>query len=241
MSKIAIIGYGNVGYHFAKRLEIKNEVSIYSRTPDGTSTIDLKSLDPKEFDFVILATPDEAIAEVSSSLGRSNAIVVHTSGSRPMSDVANHKKHGVIYPLQTFSRSKEIDFKSFPIFIEGNDEAEREIYSFTSNFSNDVRLTTSGNRVKLHLAAVFACNFTNHMYHSAEKLLVPLNMTFQDLQHLTEETLKKALEMSPSHAQTGPAIRGDESTIQLHLSMMKDEKMKKIYELITEDIRNQSS
>jgi predicted short-subunit dehydrogenase-like oxidoreductase (DUF2520 family) len=238
MSKVAIIGYGNVGYHLAKRLETKNEVIIYSRTPDGTATQDLKDLDAEEFNFIILAIPDAAIAEVSSSIETSNAIVVHTSGSRPITDVANHTKHGVLYPLQTFSRRKEIDFASFPIFIEGNDEAEREIFSFVRSFSNDVRLTTSTNRAKLHLAAVFACNFTNHMYQTAEKLLEPLDMTFQDLQHLTEETLHKALELNPSKAQTGPAKRGDDSTLQLHLNMISDDRLKKIYELISEDIRN---
>lgn len=238
MSKIAIIGYGNVGYHLARRLEIKNEVVIYSRTPDGTTIHALKGLDPKEFDFIILATPDQAIANVSSTIATSDAIVVHTSGSRPISDVANHKKHGVLYPFQTFSRKKEIDFASFPIFIEGNDEAEREIFSFVRGFSNDVRLTTSTNRAKLHLAAVFACNFTNHMYQTAERLLETLDMTFQDLQHLTEETLQKALELNPSKAQTGPAKRGDDSTLQLHISMISDDRLRKIYELISEDIRN---
>lgn len=241
MSKVAIIGYGNVGYHLAQQLQKRHEVKIYVRNPDGAKTLDIQQLVPKEVDLIILATPDEAIEEVSSSIESSEAIVVHTSGSRPMSALDHHQRHGVIYPLQTFSRRKEIDFKTFPIFIEGNDGAEKYIYAFASSFSDDVRLTTSKNRAKLHLAAVFACNFTNHMYHAAEKLLEPLDMSFQDLQHLTEETLSKALEMNPSKAQTGPAIRGDVSTIQLHLSMMEDERLKKIYELITEDIRNQSS
>lgn len=241
MSKIAIIGYGNVGYHLAKRLEVRNEVKIYSRIPDGLKTLDLGELSPKEFDFIILATPDGVIAELSHSIDNSNAIVLHTSGSRPMTDVSNHKRHGVLYPLQTFSRRKEIDFNTFPIFIEGNDLAEKEIYSFAGSFSKDVRLTTSKNRAKLHLAAVFACNFTNHMYHIAEKLLDPLDMRFQDLNHLVEETLNKALDIDPSKAQTGPAKRSDQSTIDLHMSMLQDERLNKIYELITEDIRNASS
>lgn len=230
-----------MGYHLSQQLQKRHEVKIYARNPDGAKTFDIHELETNDLDFIILATPDEAIEKVASSIESSEAIIVHTSGSRPITTLKGHKRHGVIYPLQTFSRRKEIDFKTFPIFIEGNDEAEKHIYAFVSSFSNDVRLTTSKNRAKIHLAAVFACNFTNHMYHVAEKLLEPLNMSFQDFQHLTEETLSKALEINPSKAQTGPAIRGDQNTIELHLSMMEDGLLKKIYELITEDIRNQSS
>ncbi|MFK7953660.1 MAG: Rossmann-like and DUF2520 domain-containing protein [Ekhidna sp.] len=241
MSKVAIIGYGNVGYHLANHLQKKHDVTVYVRNSDGIKTFPVEELNPKEFNFIVLATPDSITEEISSSIEASNAIVVHTSGSKPMNSLVNHKRHGVIYPLQTFSRRKEIDFNTFPLFIEGNEEAEKDIYAFASSFSKDVRLMSSINRSKLHLAAVFACNFANHMYHMAEKLLDPINMKFQDLEHLTSETLEKALEMNPSRSQTGPAIRKDESTIQHHLTMMDEGLMKRIYELISEDIRKQSS
>ncbi|WP_462253027.1 Rossmann-like and DUF2520 domain-containing protein [Ekhidna sp.] len=239
MSKVAIIGYGNVGYHLANRISAKrHEVSIFSRTPIEDSVLSMDQLDPNDFDIIILSVPDDIIKEVSDQLAISEAIVLHTSGSNPIADLSKHAKHGVMYPLQTFSTTKEIDFTSFPIFVEGSDEGERDIFTFVRSFSNDVRLMTSTNRSKLHLAAVFACNFSNHMLHLSEILLADLDMSFQDIQPLVEETLEKAVELNPSNSQTGPAVREDDDTINTHLSMLKDEKLKSIYQMITDSIQD---
>ena len=238
MSKVAIIGYGNVGYHLANRISSKrHEVTIFSRSASEDFILSLDQLDPGAFEFIILGVPDDIVKEISDQIPLSEAIVLHTSGSNPLSDVAKHPKHGVMYPLQTFSKTKEIDFTSFPIFVEGSEEGEKDIFTFVRSFSNDVRLLTSTNRVKLHLAAVFACNFSNHMYHLAENLLKDLDMSFQDFQPLVEETLKKAIELNPSQSQTGPAAREDDETIDLHLSMLKDEKLRSMYQIITDSIR----
>jgi len=142
-----------------------------------------------------------------------------------------------MYPLQTFSKTKDVDFTTIPIFVEGSEEGEKDIFTFVRSFSNDVRLLTSANRSKLHLAAVFACNFSNHMFHLSEKLLADLEMTFQDIQPLVEETFRKAIELNPSQSQTGPAIRDDGDTISQHMDMLKDEQMKTLYRMITESIR----
>lgn len=239
MSKVAIIGYGNVGYHLAKRISSKrHEVTIFSRSQTEDYVLALDQLDPNSFDFIVLSVPDGEVKHVSDEIETSEAVVLHTSGSRPIADLAKHSKHGVMYPLQTFSKTKDIDFTSFPVFVEGSDEGERDIFTFVRSFSNDVRLLTSTSRSKLHLAAVFACNFSNHMFHLSEKLLVDLDMKFQDIQPLVEETLKKAIELSPSKSQTGPAMRDDEATINTHLDMLKDEQMKNIYRLITESIQD---
>lgn len=238
MSKVAIIGYGNVGYHLANRISSKrHEVTIFSRNPKEDFILSLDQLKPVAFDFIILTVPDGEIQNISEQLETSDAVVLHTSGANPISELAKHPKHGVMYPLQTFSRTKEIDFTSFPIFVEGSDEGEKDIFTFVRTFSNDVRLLTSTNRSKLHLAAVFACNFSNHMFHLSEKLLADLEMSFQDIRPLVEETLKKAIELNPSKSQTGPAVRADESTINAHLDMLKDEQMKNIYRIITESIQ----
>ncbi|MEO9483322.1 MAG: DUF2520 domain-containing protein [Ekhidna sp.] len=238
MSKVAIIGYGNVGYHLAKRISSRrHEVTIFSREPNEEFILSLDQLSPDSFDLIVLSVPDDIIKEVSDQIPVSEAVVLHTSGSNPIADLAKHAKHGVMYPLQTFSKTKEIDFTAFPIFIEGSDEGERDIFTFVRSFSNDVRLLTSTNRSKLHLAAVFACNFSNHMFHLSEKLLSSLDMTFQDIQPLVEETLKKAIELNPSKSQTGPAIREDDETINTHLEMLKDEAMKNLYQVVTDSIQ----
>lgn len=238
MSKVAIIGYGNVGYHLASRISSKrHEVTIFSRTPSEDFILSVDELEPDAFEFIILTVPDDKIKEVSDSLDVSEAIILHTSGANAISDLSKHPKHGVVYPLQTFSKTKEVDFTTIPIFVEGSEEGEKDIFTFVRSFSNDVRLLTSTNRSKLHLAAVFACNFSNHMFHLSEKLLADLEMTFQDILPLVEETLRKAIELNPSHSQTGPAVREDDDTINRHLDMLKDEHMKTLYRMITESIR----
>jgi predicted short-subunit dehydrogenase-like oxidoreductase (DUF2520 family) len=237
MSKVAIVGYGNVGFHLAKQISSKrHEVTIFSRSPLEEYVLPMETLSPEAFDFIILSVPDDKIKEVSEQLDVSDAIILHTSGSNPISDLSKHPKHGVMYPLQTFSKTKEVDFNNIPIFVEGSEEGEKDIFTFVRTFSNDVRLLTSANRSKLHLAAVFACNFSNHMFHLAEKLLSDLEMEFQDIRPLVEETVRKAMELSPSKSQTGPAIRQDEDTIQRHLEMLKDEQMKSLYRMITDSI-----
>lgn len=238
MSTVAIIGYGNVGYHLANRISSKrHEVKIFSRNPTEDFVFPLDQLNASEFEFIILSVPDDRIKSVSDEIPVSEAIMLHTSGSNPIADLSKHPKHGVMYPLQTFSKTKEIDFTSFPVFVEGSDEGEREIFTFVRSFSNDVRLLTSTNRSKLHLAAVFACNFSNHMFHLSEKLLSELDMSFQDIQPLVEETLKKAIELNPSKSQTGPAVREDDETISTHLAMLKDERLRSMYQIITDSIQ----
>lgn len=238
MSKVAIIGYGNVGYHLANRISSKrHEVTIFSRNPSEDFILAMDQMEPGAFDFIILTVPDDKIKEVSDDLEISDAIILHTSGANAISDLNKHEKHGVMYPLQTFSKTKEVDFTTIPIFVEGSDEGEKDIFTFVRSFSNDVRLLTSTNRSKLHLAAVFACNFSNHMFHLSEKLLTDLEMNFQDIQPLVEETFRKAIELNPSKSQTGPAMRDDEDTINRHMEMLKDEQMKNLYRMITESIR----
>jgi len=237
MSTVAIVGFGNVGFHLASQISSKrHEVTIFSRTRSEDFILPLDDLDPDAFDFIILTVPDDKIKEVSDSLESTEAIVLHTSGANPISDLNKHVKHGVVYPLQTFSRTKEVDFDSIPIFLEGSEEGEKDIFTFVRTFSNDVRLLTSTNRSKLHLAAVFACNFSNHMFHLSEKLLSDLDMKFQDILPLVEETFKKAIELNPSKSQTGPAMREDEETINHHIDMLKDEHMENLYRILSESI-----
>ena len=240
MSKIAIVGYGNLGYHLDKFLSKKNEVILFSRNPISDDIRPLMYLEDLDFDFIILAVPDDAIKPVAESFTSRNAIVLHTSGSRPLADVGSHQRHGVLYPLQTFSSSQPINFKTVQFLIEGSEDAEMQLFALARSIGNEVRLVSSNNRMKIHAAAVFACNFTNHMFHIAERLMEELDMKFLDLQPLVEETVKKALEQNPSNAQTGPAVRNDASTMEAHSELLTDQRWKSIYDLISKDIQKLS-
>ena len=236
MGKVAIVGNGNVGHHFAARISQKHDVSLFSKTQtDGVQT--LEEFDPGEFEFAFLCLPDDVIQVVSEEIQTSDCTILHTSGSRPITDLSKHDNRGVVYPLQTFTKDKEIDFTSFPIFIEGTQNSEKPIFDFVRSFSTDVRLMNSQSRAKLHLAAVFACNFSNHMYHIADSILSSIGMPFKDMQHLANETVDKAAELSPLKSQTGPAARDDLETISKQLDMITNEDWRKIYELISNDIR----
>lgn len=236
MSNVAIIGNGNVGHHFAKQISVSHKVSVFSRSKkEGVRSFN--EFNPSKYDFAVLTIPDDAIFKTANSIEASDCMIAHTSGSRPLSDLAKHQRSGVIYPFQTFSKEKEIDFNSFPVFIEADEMDCNGLESFVKTFCPDVRFLNSSQRAKIHLAAVFACNFTNHMYSISDSLLSTIGMSFSDLEHLAKETLDKASSMSPVEAQTGPAIRNDSKTISSHLSLIESEELKQIYELISKNIR----
>lgn len=237
MSKIAIIGYGNVGFHFAKVLSHDHHVSIYSRNPVEEEINALDSFKADGYDFVIISVSDDAIKKVAESFDTSETIVLHTSGTRPLADLVHHAKRGVIYPLQTFSREKEIDFNQMQAFIEASSGMEENISELAKSITPNIREVNSKARAKIHLAAVFACNFSNHMFHIAENFLKEVDLEFQDIRSLVEETVKKAMELNPSQSQTGPAIRGDVSTLALQENLIEDDRLKEVYRVITNSIQ----
>lgn len=236
MAKIAIIGYGNVGYHFSKILSYDHHVSIYSRnTKDGVNA--LSTFKPDGYDFIIIAISDDAIKAVAASFETTSSIVLHTSGSRPLSDLEQHPQRGVIYPLQTFSKSKEVDLDTLKIYFESTSAAKASVTELAKSISPSVRFMDSHDRAKMHLSAVFACNFSNHMFHIAENILKEIDLEFEDIRSLIEETVKKAMELSPSKSQTGPAIRQDVSTLASQENLIEDERIKEMYRLISQSIQ----
>lgn len=240
MSKVAIVGSGNVGLHFQHVISHKHSVDLFSRSGvDGS--YDLSILDAELYDFIFLTVSDDAIADLSASLPVSDAVVIHCSGSRPLDDLSRHTKRGVLYPLQTFSKEKEVDVNSYTLFLEGSDEADHDLYTFARSFHNDVRLISSANRAKLHVAAVFACNFTNHLYKISEDLLDDIGLDLRAIEPLIEETLVKAIEIGPEKSQTGPAIRNDTLTIENHLKILKDPKIQTLYTLLTDSIQSHAN
>ena len=232
---IVIIGAGNVATHIALALK-KNGFTIrtiYSKTEQSAQSLAKKIESPyttfvKEIppdaDLYIISVKDSVIKNLAHNLKVDNGIVVHTAGSISINILGSYfQNFGVFYPLQTFTKGRALDFSEIPICIEANNtETENKLLALGESLSKKVNLINSEQRKILHLAAVFACNFTNHMYNVGAELLSANKMDFKLLHPLINETAKKANELKPFDAQTGPAKRNDKKTIDLHLKMLKD-------------------
>ncbi|MDK2978427.1 MAG: hypothetical protein PWP52_1141 [Bacteroidales bacterium] len=247
---IVIIGAGNVATHIALALKNANYSikSIYSQTEksaqnlaekiNSSFTTHIEKL-PDNADIYVIAVKDTIIEDIAKKLNILSGIVVHTAGSVPMSVFESYfKNFGVFYPLQTFTKSRNLAFSEIPLCIEANNNnAENKLLNLAESLSKKVALVNSEKRKILHLAAVFACNFTNHMYSIGYELLSEQNIDFNLLHPLINETAKKATEMSPIDAQTGPAMRQDNKTIDMHLKMLKDyPEFEKIYRFVSDSI-----
>lgn len=246
MIRVSIIGSGNVAQHliqaFSKTTDIEL-VQVFARNPETVSTTltttkiisDLKDLKP--VDVTIIAVTDNAIAGVSKQLPFQNQLVVHTSGSLSMEALDDKNRKGVFYPLQTFSKSKEIDFKTIPICIEAQNENDyKTLEVVAKSLSNSVYEINSKQRKALHVAAVFVSNFTNHLYQIGSDICHENELSFDILKPLIQETANKIITLSPNNAQTGPAKRKDTQTINEHLLFLTDENQKEIYKLLTKSI-----
>ena len=250
--KIVLIGAGNVAHHLAPAL-LKagmNLCQIYSRTLESarelgrktgiTYTSDLFAVYP-DCDIYIFCVSDDALLPLYKGIRmHKEALIVHTSGSIPMEIFSTMAMHyGVLYPLQTFSKKRSLDFKEVPLCLEASDPAARkELYELARAVSGHVREISSATRKKLHLAAVFANNFTNQLYTIARGLLEEEELDFDMLRPLIFETAHKVMLMPPEEAQTGPAKRGDESIVNMHKGMLKHrKKLLNLYTMMTESIR----
>ena len=251
-SKIVLIGAGNVATHLGKAFLKKgiNIVQIYSRTE--SSAIELAEILSVPYatslgnivcdaDLYIVALKDVVLHELIPLIvkGRENAFFVHVSGSLPMNIWEGYaKNYGVLYPMQTFSKQREVDFREVSFFVEANHQIGIEaLKDLAGKLSSKVYELTSEQRKYLHIAAVFACNFTNHMYALCDRLLKAQGVPFEVMLPLIDETARKVHELKPQDAQTGPAIRNDKNIIESHLNMLDDEPgLKEIYEMISNSI-----
>lgn len=251
-SKIVLIGAGNVATHLGKEFLKKgmNIVQIYSRTE--SSAIELAEVLSVPYttslgnivcdaDLYIVALKDVVLHELIPLIvkGRENAFFVHVSGSLPMNIWEGYaNNYGVLYPMQTFSKQREVDFREVSFFVEANHPTGIEaLKDLAGKLSPKVYELTSEQRKYLHIAAVFACNFTNHMYALCDRLLKAQGVPFEVMLPLIDETARKVHELKPQDAQTGPAIRNDKNVIESHLNMLDDEPgLKEIYEMISNSI-----
>jgi len=246
INKIGIIGAGNLAWHIAKGLQLAglDVFGIYNRDinkaeklADYLKTKMVKN--PKEFkncDLILLLVSDDAIKELSGKLNALDAIIAHTSGNTSLEVLFPNKNMGVFYPLQSFTKNIEVDLKSVPFLVESNNnDSENALYELAGKLSKKVYRITSSQRRRLHVAAVFANNFANHMFKQAWDICKENDIPFEVLMPLIEETVQKLKETSPAKAQTGPAIRNDQKTIKIHEELL-DDSQRDLYKLITEDI-----
>lgn len=246
MVSISIIGSGNVAQHLIsafKKADGIELVQVLARREDSLSHLldsnkIISNYDKlQKTDVIIIAVSDNAIAEVSGQIPFENQLVVHTSGSVSIDALSDNNHKGVFYPLQTFSKSKEVNFKVVPICIEAENANDyKTLETIAESISEVIYNVNSEQRKALHVAAVFVSNFVNHLYQIGSEICTENHLSFDILKPLIQETANKIRTLSPKEAQTGPAQRKDTQTINSHLSFLTDENQKEIYKLLTKSI-----
>lgn len=247
MIKVIIIGSGNVAQHLihafykSKKIDL---VQVFSRQKESiiplldSHKITDNYADLAEADLYILAVSDDAIAAVSSQLPFENRLVVHTSGSISIDLLDSKNRRGVFYPVQTFSKNVAVDFSEIPICLESENEVDFDLLEKVAySISNKVLKITEIQRQALHVSAVFVNNFVNQLYQIGNEICLENNISFEVLKPLILETANKGTTLSPKEAQTGPASRHDNTTIERHLNFLSDENRKNIYKIITQSIQ----
>ncbi len=251
IKKIAFIGAGNVATHLAKA-SIKNGfkvIEVYSRTEESAKALANKlncqyntnHLDiTKKADLYIMAISDKAIEKESRKfVVNTKKILVHTSGSVGLDAIiGNSENTGVLYPLQTFTIERALTFKKIPLFIEADKhETMHQLKEFAQKIADQVIELNSIDRMYLHIAAVFFCNYVNFMLCSGQKIIKKNHFSHKYFEPLLDETIRKAIDIGPEKAQTGPASRGDIETINKHLEALCNEpELKDLYASIADAI-----
>lgn len=252
MIKVVIIGSGNVAQHLIVAFQNAQKsgteielVQVYSRqTASVSHLLDMEQLtntidDLAEADLYIIAVTDDAIATLSSQLPFKNRLVVHTSGSVPLTALNEKNRKGVFYPLQTFTKNKEVNFKNIPICLESENATDFQLLDkVAKSISDAIFAINSQQRKALHVAAVFVNNFTNHLYQIGNEICEENQVSFNILKPLIAETANKIMVLSPQEAQTGPAKRNDTATIEAHEAFISNENHLNIYKIITQSIQH---
>ena len=253
MQTISFIGSGNLAWHLAPTLDNAGFVvkEVYSRNSRNAAALTERLYQAEvkaTLDFstspsaiFIIAVNDESISEIAREIILpDDAVLAHTSGSVPLADLqfAATPNVGVFYPLQTFTKNKKIDFKQTPIFIESaNQETEVVLTTLAKAISSQVKRIASEERKAMHIAAVFASNFTNHMLSISKGIMEQNGLKYEWLMPLISETINKSLQIGPEEAQTGPAVRGDLETLEKHLAFLQDdEAVAELYKIVSQHI-----
>lgn len=248
--RITIIGSGNVATHLGAAFKNAGYkiVQVFSATYQNAALLayhlqaeaisNLEIISP-DTDMFVIAVKDDAIGNIAKQLAKYQKLTVHTSGATDLQVILKYNpSSGVFYPLQTFSKIKEVDFRQVPLCIEGgNEDITKQLIAIAQNISNNVERIGSAQRKILHLAAVFACNFPNGLYAIAQMLLAEHQLDFNLLRPLILETAQKVQDNFPNQVQTGPAIRNDEKTMAAHLNLLDQQpQLQQVYTLLSQSI-----
>lgn len=250
--KTILIGAGNVATHLGKALLAAGQdiLQVYSRTMESAAALattvgaspltDISDV-RDDADVYIVSVKDSVMAELLPRLcrGKETKVFLHTAGSMPMDVFQSMALHyGVLYPMQTFSKTREVDFSEIPCFVEASDDYTRKVVDeLAHSISRKVYELSSEDRKYLHLSAVFACNFVNHCYAVSAEILAKHGLNFDILLPLIDETAQKVHQLSPADAQTGPAVRYDENVIRKQATLLgANPLLKDIYERMSMDI-----
>ncbi len=250
--KTVLIGAGNVATHLGRAVKSvgMDVVQVWSRTLASARqlgealgcsfTADIDEV-VHDADLFIISVTDDALPGVIQALcpSRRDAVFVHTAGSMPMDCFSGYAdSYGVLYPMQTFSKAKEIDFRKVPVFVEAsNDETMNAVKGFAEKITDSVYRLDSEGRKWLHLAAVFACNFSNYCCSVAYDMLQKRGIPFSVMMPLVAETAGKLSTLTPREAQTGPAARGDVKLMEEQEKLLAcDDNLAQIYRLVSQGI-----
>ncbi len=254
IQRISFLGTGRLAHAFATELSVAGFVihQVWSRTPAHAQTFAAKfggtyipgphAFDPSN-DLLILAISDDSLDEVNAMPIPRNLPVVHTSGSKSLDVLDGFPQRGVLYPLQSFSFQKKVDFKQTPAFIEANSPAFSDsLVQLAESLFGEVYLIDSEQRAYLHLSAVWVNNFSNHLFTMAQELMATQQLDFNWLLPIIRETVAKLEILKPNEAQTGPALREDASILQKHLQMLRElPDSQEIYRLMSQHIQKTHS
>ncbi len=247
---ITIIGSGNVATHFALALFKAGHpiCEVYSKTAKNAELLaekvnakpvsELQQLSNHN-GIYLLSVSDSAYEKLANDFPYPNKTLVHTAGSVSMEILSKAtSNYGVLYPFQTLSKSKEVDFRQVPLlYCANNQQLEQTIQEIGISIAENVSFADDHQRKMLHICAVFACNFANHMFAVAEDLAKSNNIDFSLLYPLLKETLDKAMVQSPKAGQTGPAVRNDQNILKAHMQLLKDRPdLQSLYQTISNSI-----
>jgi predicted short-subunit dehydrogenase-like oxidoreductase (DUF2520 family) len=248
--RITIIGSGNVATHLGAALKNAGHQIVQVYSPNGQNAAllayhigaeaidNLDQVNP-ETDLFIISVKDDAIIPTAQTLAKYQKLTVHTAGAVDLETLLKfNPKAGVLYPLQTLSKIREVDFNTVPLCVEGaGNDITLLLEQLARTISERVYRVNSDQRGVLHLAAVFACNFPNYLYGAAQQLLEKQNMDFEMLRPLILETAQKVQDHLPQEVQTGPAARNDQITMAAHLQMLHDDpRLQELYNLLSQAI-----
>lgn len=244
--EIIIIGTGNVAYHLTKAL-IQNKIpvkQIFGRNEKALEMFSQEFQIPSSHErlesaaLYIIAVSDASVEEVSRYITQEDCLVAHTSGSLPKEVLQGSYRKASFYPLQTFSKTKDLDYSQIPFFIETESETDFNLLEkLGRSISEKVMAANYEKRKYIHLTAVFSCNFVNHLFSIAKEISDSQHIPFNFFLPLIDETVEKIHHLHPKEAQTGPAVRNDKRVLSLHEGLLADSEYLELYQMLNTSIQ----